>query len=208
MLARVLAEVAVWALVSAMNLDALATPDLLTAKEVQTLKSRSGKLAKRTAVLKAVQRLMYDRAVPPGQDKKGSRGALMMFEAPDDPAAAARAREAGARTVAALRRADAISDKNAKRLTRVLDAGTVGHALYVTMLALSYETVDEWWTAKAVADFVTYLRRNNLMDAAGAKRIETAQAAGELGSPFDVLPFCEHRLAAYSTQIRSSTSLS
>jgi hypothetical protein len=113
-----------------------------------------------------------------------------VFEVPKDPAAAARWREAGARTVAALRGADAISDKNAKRLTRVLSGGTAGHPLYVTMLALAYETVDEWWTPKAVAAFVTHLRENNLIDAAGAKRLETAQAAGALGSPFDVLPFC------------------
>ena len=195
MLARVLAEIAVWALVSAMNLDALATPELLTAKEVQSLKSRSAELTQRTAVLKAVQRLMHDRTLSPGQDERRSRSSLMMFEVSRDPAAAARERDAGARTVAALRRADAISDKNAKRLARVLGAGAVGHPLYVTMLALSYETVDTWWTPKAVTAFVTNLRKNDLMDAAGATRVDAAQAASELGSPFDVLPFCQHARA-------------
>jgi hypothetical protein len=168
------------AVTGAINLDQLATPELLTADQVSGIKASAPTVTTRAQALSAIKKAM----LPPG--------ASFVVLGPTGDGAEHPEVE---RALAALERAEVVSAKTAQRLRQQVQKRAVGAPLALVMLALKYESDDDWWNPGSIAAFSAVLRKNGVVDSAGLARIKAATAAGQIPTPFELLPFCKHAVA-------------
>lgn len=182
-----LAPLSLLALIAAPSLAPLA-PELLTPRALAHLQAtvEREKLTTRSSLLQATEQQLLAGDQPVRREQLSVPG-YVRLEPPVNPA---RTQAALEQALATLRRADLVSERTAARLEKQLPSLALPFQL--VGLAASYEAYDEWWNPTSIAAFVLVLRKHDLVDADGAARIDAALAAGRLGSPFELLAFCEH----------------
>jgi hypothetical protein len=169
--------------------DALALPDLLTVEQVQVLKSEVDELKTRSAALARIGELMVERIVP---QEYRDQGMTLTFALPDDSAERAELGKALGNVLAALVRAQLVSERNTAKLTALLESGSLAHPVLLVGAAGECAGDDEWWNPTTTLTFAELLRSQDLVDDEALGRIKEECAAAGLPTPAELLRYLKH----------------